>query len=296
MTGSHRTTVSPSSSRMSLRSPCIAGCCGPMFMSMVSSPNSSLMSGLMSRLLAGSVSALSCSVRRSSLSMPLPQSLEGALGADLEALEQRMVVEVVLPHVRPPQVGMTGERDPEHIVGLPLVPVGRRVDARDSPYDGLITLDNRLDPDPSPTEVHQLVGQLEGTLPVYDRDKGEVRDTERPARGRQHSRDVAWICHDPHDVAHDLRLLQAVPIPETIQVAPQAGLEIPLRQREGHLGVLLVLRGVAVGIDFALLLGLDCPIPGGLGFCGFSGLRLFLELLLYFGRDPPYIRLGGWRH
>src|SRR5919107_1961914 len=176
ITGSHLTTVSPSSSRMSRRSPCIAGCCGPMFMSMVSSPNSSLISGLTRRLLGGSVSAPSCSARRSSPSIPLPQSLEGAFRADLEALQQRVVVEVVLPHVRPPQVGMPGESDPEHVVGLPLVPVGRRIDARDRPDNGLITLDGRLDPEGGPAEVHQLVGQIEGAFPVDDRDKGEVQD------------------------------------------------------------------------------------------------------------------------
>src|ERR671912_900248 len=147
MTGSHLTTVSPSSDRISLRSPCMAGCCGPMFMSMVSSPNSSLMSGLTSRRAAGSVSAPSCSARRSSPSILLPQSLEGALGTYLEALQQRVVVEVVLPHVRPTQIGMAGESDPEHVVGLPLVPVGRGITPRDRPDHRLLTLDGRLDPD-----------------------------------------------------------------------------------------------------------------------------------------------------
>src|SRR5215210_969305 len=189
---------------MSRSRPCMAGCCGPMFMSMVSSPNSSLISGLTRRPLAGSVSAPSCSARRSSPSIPLPQSLEGALGADLEALEQRVVVEVVLPHVRPPQVGMTGESDPEHVVGLPLVPVGRRIDTRDRPYNGLITLDGRLDPDGGPTEVHQLVGKLEGALPVDDRDKGEVWDAKRRAGRRQHGRNVIFPCDDQHHAVYYL--------------------------------------------------------------------------------------------
>src|SRR5215210_4240889 len=176
ITGSHLTTVSPSSSRMSLRSPCIAGCWGPMFMSMVSSPNSSLMSGLTRRLLAGSVSAPSWCARRSSLSITLPQSLEGALGADLEALEQRVVVEVVMPHIRPPQVGVPRKGDPEHVVGLPLVPVGRRVNVGYGPDHGLITLYGRQDPDRGPTKVNKLIRQLERALPVHDRDKGKVRD------------------------------------------------------------------------------------------------------------------------
>src|SRR5919107_1369829 len=208
--GSHLTTVSPSSSRMSLRSPCIAGCCGPMFMSMVSSPNSSLMSGPTRRLLAGSVSAPSCSARRSSPSMLLPQSLEGALGAYLEALEQRVVVEVVLPHVRSAQVGMAREGDPEHVVGLPLVPVGRRVDAGDRPYNGLVSLDRGPDPHRGPAEVHELVGELEESLPVDDRDKREVRDAQGLAGRRQHGGDILLSGDGPHHIPDDLRLLQAL--------------------------------------------------------------------------------------
>src|SRR5918994_1018700 len=103
----------------------MAGCCGPMFMSMVSSPNSSLISGLTRRPLAGSVRAPSCSARRSSPSILLPQSLEGSLGAYLEALEQRVVVEVVLPHIRPSQVGMTGETPPKQLLAPPLAQLGR---------------------------------------------------------------------------------------------------------------------------------------------------------------------------
>src|ERR687894_2927374 len=171
ITGSHRTTVSPSSSSIRRSRPCMAGCCGPMFMSMVSSPNSSLMSGLASRPLAGSVSAPWCSARRSSPSMLLPQSLEGSLGAYLEALQQRVVVKVVLPHIRPSQVGMTGESDPEHVVCLPLVPIGRRINARYRPYNRLISLDGGLDPHRGPAEVHELVGELEEALPVDDGDE-----------------------------------------------------------------------------------------------------------------------------
>src|SRR5215212_1583932 len=273
ITGSHLTTVSPSSDRISLRSPCMAGCCGPMFMSMVSSPNSSLMSGLTRRPLAGSVSAPSCSARRSSPSILLPQSLEGALRAYLEALEQRVVVEVVLPHVRSAQVGMTGERDPEHVVGLPLVPVGRRVDARDRPYNWLIPLDGGLDPHRGPAEVHELVGELEGALPVDDGDEREVRDAQSLAGRRQDGRNVLLTGYDPHHIADDLRFLKSV------AVASQPALKVPFRQREGHLSVLLAI-GLAAG--FAVRLS------------RLSGL--LLEPLLHLGRDPTDVRLGGRRH
>src|SRR5919107_3505614 len=257
ITGSHLTTVSPSSSRMSLRSPCIAGCCGPMFMSMVSSPNSSLMSGPTRRLLAGSVSAPSCSARRSSPSMLLPQSLEGALGAYLEALEQRVVVEVVLPHVRSAQVGMSREGDPEHVEGLSLVPVGRRVDAGDRPYNRLISLDGGPDPHRGPAEVHELVGELEESLPVDDRDKREVRDAQGLAGRRQHGGNVVLTGDDPHHIADYLRLLEAVAVAEAIEVTLQPALEVPFRQREGHLGVLLAI-GLAVRIAACSILPLCC--------------------------------------
>src|SRR5688500_11280162 len=255
----------------------MAGCCGPMFMSMVSSPNSSLMSGLTSRPLAGSVSAPWCCARRSSPSILLPQSLEGALGAYLEALEQRVVVEVVLPHVRPAQVGMACECDPEHVVGLPLVPVGRRVDAGDRPYNGLISLDARLDPNRGPAEVHELVGELEGALPVDDGDEREVRDAQGLAGRRQYGGNVVLTGEDPHHIADDLRFLKAVAVAEAIEVALQPALEVPFGQREGHLGVLLV-------------------IGGFLRFCCLSGPGLFPEPLLHLGRDPANVRLGAGRH
>src|SRR5215207_2856180 len=277
MTGSHLTTVSPSSSRMSLRSPCMAGCCGPMFMSMVSSPNSSLMSGLASRPLAGSVSAPSCSARRSSPSILLPQSLEGALRAYLEALEQRVVVEVVLPHIRPAQVGMTGESDPEHVVGLPLVPVGRRVDAGDRPNNGLISLDGGPDPHRGPAEVHELVGKLEETLPVDDGDKREVRDAQGLAGRRKHGGNVVLTGDDPHHIADYLRLFEAVAVSEAIEIALQPALEVSFRQREGHLSVLLAIGPAA-------------------GLCCLSGSGFFLEPLFDLGWDPADVRLGGGRH
>src|SRR5919107_5856527 len=279
ITGSHLTTVSPSSSRISLRSPCMAGCCGPMFMSMVSSPNSSLISGLTRRPLAGSVRAPSCSARRSSPSILLPQSLEGSLGAYLEALEQRVVVEVVLPHIRPSQVGMTGESDPEHVVGLPLVPIGRRIDARYRPYNRLISLDGGLDPHRGPAEVHELVGELEGALPVDDGDEREVRDAQSLAGRRQDGRHVLLTGYDSHHIADDLRFLEPVAVAKAVEVAPQPALEVPFRQREGHLSGLLAI-GLAPG--FAVRLS------------RLSGL--LLEPLLHLGRDPTDVRLGGRRH
>src|SRR5215208_5733273 len=210
MTGSHLTTVSPSSSSMSLRSPCIAGCCGPMFMSMVSSPNSSLTSGEASRPLA------------------LP------LGAYLEAFEERVVIKMILPHVEPAQVGVALEGDPEHVVGLPLVPVGRRVDVGDRRHDGFLALDEGLDPHPSTAQVQELVGQLERALPVHHRDEREVHYPHSLPRRRQHRRDRLGVDDDPHYVALHGRLLQPMAVAQALEVALEPALKIPLRQRDGH--------------------------------------------------------------
>src|SRR5919112_3472012 len=152
---------------MSRKRPCIAGCCGPMFMSSVSSPNSSLTSGFASRPAARPLKA-ALSMRRSSLSICLPQILEGALCANFEALQERMVVEVVLPHVQPPQVRVPLEGDAEHVVSLPLVPVGSRVDPGYRVYNRLLTLNDRLDPDLPAAQIEQLVRKLERSLPVHD--------------------------------------------------------------------------------------------------------------------------------
>src|ERR687893_532323 len=118
---------------------CSCSRCGPMFMSIVSSPNSSRTSGFASRPAARPLRA-ALSMRRSSLSISLPQILEGALCADLEALQERVVVEVVLPHVQPSQVWVPLEGDPEHVVRLPLVPVGSRVDTGYGIYYRLLAL------------------------------------------------------------------------------------------------------------------------------------------------------------
>ena len=134
-----------------------------------------------------------------------------------------MVVEVVLPHVRTPEIGVPRKSDPEHVVGLPLVPVGRGVNVGHGSYHGLITLYGRQDPDRGPAKVHKLVGQLERALPVHDRDKGEVRDGERLPRRREHGGHVAGVGHDPHHAIRYLRFFEAVPVAEAVEVALQPG-------------------------------------------------------------------------
>src|SRR5919112_2647530 len=97
-----------------------------------------------------------------------------------------MVVEVVLPHVQPPQVRVPLEGNPEHVVRLPLVPIGSRVDPARRVYYRLLTFDRGLDPNLSATQIQKFVDQLERTNPIYDRDEREVQDPEVLSCGCQH--------------------------------------------------------------------------------------------------------------
>src|SRR5215217_6521062 len=146
-----------------------------MFISKVSSPNSSRTSEPTSRPLARPLKVM-LSVLRSSLSMFLPQPFEGALGADLEALQQRMVIKVILPHVQSPEVGMPLEGYPEHVVGLPLVPVGCGINLGYRVYDRLLAFYRGLDPNDPTAQVQELVGHLERPYQIHDRDEREVQN------------------------------------------------------------------------------------------------------------------------
>src|SRR5918998_1817458 len=164
----------------------------------------------------------------------LPQPLKRSLGAYLEALQKRVVVKVVLPHVQPPQVRVPLEGYPEHVVSLTLMPVGGRIHTGDARHDGLFTLDRGLHPHAPPTQVQQFVSQLEGALPVPDRDEREVKHSQGLACRGQHRWYGLWVDHDPHDVAVYRRVFEGVEVAQTLQVALQAGPQISLRQRYRH--------------------------------------------------------------
>src|SRR5215210_119694 len=198
------------------------------------------------------------------------------------------MVEVVLPHIQAPEVGVTPERDPEHVVGLPLVPVGRRIDICDRLDHRLLALDDRLDPHLSTAQIQQLVGQLEGPLPVHHRDEREVQDAKGLERGREHRWQVLRPYPNQHQVPLDRGVLEPVAVPEAVQVARETGIQIPLRERYGHLGGSLRVGGLLRG---AVLLAVRRRLLGGLLL-----LRLLLELLLDLRGDPADVRLGGGRH
>src|SRR5206468_6053003 len=187
MCGTQRTTVSPSSSSTSRSTPCVAGCCGPMLISMCSPSSSGSMAGAAvsgTRFPASSVASgtrcgrpcasspvveSSTSTVRVVVAMLLSHLLAAAqpltllerelverlqhrqlfhrvlgfrvqredlsqlLGAT-EAPPQREILPqwesflVLLPHQDAAQVRMSVELDAEHVVALPLHPIGALVD------------------------------------------------------------------------------------------------------------------------------------------------------------------------
>src|SRR2546429_142630 len=83
-----RTTVSPSSSTTSRSTPCVAGCCGPMFTSICSALGS------------------------------------GEAAPQREALAQGVSLRVGLPHQDASQIGMAAEGNPEHVEDFTFQPIG----------------------------------------------------------------------------------------------------------------------------------------------------------------------------
>src|ERR1039458_3675484 len=183
----HRTTVSPSSSSTRRRTPCVAGCCGPMLMSMCSASSSGSIAGIGSTATAESPPATrGTRCGRPWASMPVVESstssvrlvlLTGLLtardpGAHVQrelfecvgdgqllhrvarfrvrgerlpelfraaetaaeggGLSQRISFLELLPHEDPPEVGMPGETDAEHVVAFALEPVRALVDGPDA--------------------------------------------------------------------------------------------------------------------------------------------------------------------
>src|SRR6476646_1285939 len=183
MCGTQRTTVSPSSSSTSRSTPCVAGCCGPMLMSMCSPSSSGSTAGaavIGTRFPASSVTSgtrcgrpcasrpvveRSTSTVRVFVAMLLSHLLAGAqpltllerelierlenrqlfhrvlglgiqredltelLGAaepttEREVLPQGEALLVLLPHQDAAQIWMSLEADAEHVVALPLHPIG----------------------------------------------------------------------------------------------------------------------------------------------------------------------------
>src|SRR5580700_11036918 len=110
MIGSALTTISPFNSRITRNTPCVDGCCGPMFRTIVcASPV-----GVSTVVVIGHA-ALFAKLLRGTSSVPLGRIV----------LAQRVPFPIVR-HQDAPQIRMSLKADAEQVVTLALVPIGRR--------------------------------------------------------------------------------------------------------------------------------------------------------------------------
>src|SRR5713226_6094116 len=115
MSGRARMTVSPSSSSTMRSTPCVEGCCGPMFSTIVS---------------AAPVGVWTVVVMARRLSRSSAVAFHGII------LAQRMAFPV-LRHEDAPQVGVAFEPHAEQVKDFALVPVGSRPDRGDGFHRGV---------------------------------------------------------------------------------------------------------------------------------------------------------------
>src|SRR3990172_1980734 len=155
--GVHFTTVSPSRSRTSRKTPWVAGCCGPMLI-VSSLVRSSFAFAMLFRLVF-----LVLLGHGQYLSHPLPFPFA-------EVALQRVILPEGMPfpvlgQQDPAEIGVAGEGDAEQVVTLPLVPV-RSVPDRHDTVDLWVALgDLGLDPDCVPVaDGIELVHHLEPPL------------------------------------------------------------------------------------------------------------------------------------
>src|SRR5947208_1892908 len=137
MSASASRTLSPSSFRRTLRTPCVLGCWGPMFSSIqsvsgsCSGPNGSWVGPGPNGSWAGPGPNGSCAMRVSATDRIGLQAFELLVAEDDRLAEgdvilpQRMAFPA-LRHQQPAQVRMAIELDAEKVRGLSFVPVGCR--------------------------------------------------------------------------------------------------------------------------------------------------------------------------
>ena len=181
MTERASVTVSPSSSSTSRSTPCVDGCCGPMLTTMrsswIGSPSPpSTVSQSPPVTVKTRPSVVSRARRRTGVCRchwydpPLVRRRDlRALVLDRDAAERVVLaLRVALPVVRhqdPGQGRVAVEDDAEHVVGLPLLPVGGRVDAGDARHVRVLDGHRDLQPDPAPVRHRrQLVDDVQPPL------------------------------------------------------------------------------------------------------------------------------------
>src|SRR3990172_4998417 len=188
MYGAISVTTSPSSFNIRRRTPCVLGCCGPMFtyISSIVSWIGSMISVCSSDLLLFRLSGMRRAgpLRRLVRDQPLV----------LVVLAQGMP-DPILRGQNPTQVGMTFKANPHEIKGLPLVPVRRTPDRHDAP-------DDRVFPwNPHP---HHGLGRLVEGRQVVDR-------FELAARDPVHGTDTVQIV-EPHPLQGEENLVAFAPL------------------------------------------------------------------------------------
>src|SRR5487761_255130 len=127
MCGVTSDTISPSVRSTSRNTPCVLGCCGPMFTSISSVRTSNSMMRGSSTCVAMTDLPLSC-----------PDAV--VLQRHLVIFAQGMPYPVFRAEYAP-QVGVSGEQDAGQIVNFAFVPIGRAPDAADGGYFGQLALD-----------------------------------------------------------------------------------------------------------------------------------------------------------
>src|SRR6266487_6094346 len=161
ITTSASTTFSPSSRSTTRSTPCVLGCCGPMF------STSSLVSNIAPRTVPGESRALlnvcliPCLAQLEPVERVFHQQLAGALERVVLSLRKALPV---LRHQDPPAIRVSGEVHAEQIPHLALEPVGRRPH-RGGRRNRLVLGHPDLDADPMPqTRRVQTVHDVEPPL------------------------------------------------------------------------------------------------------------------------------------
>src|SRR6185437_1077355 len=118
MTGSALRTISPSSSRITRRTPCVDGCCGPMLRTIGWAGPTGI-----SRVVVFIIQALSAS---------LAETCNGIIFSEGVSLP-------FIRHQNAAKIGMAVEANTKKIERLALMPVGRGPNRRDGMHDGIPT-------------------------------------------------------------------------------------------------------------------------------------------------------------
>src|ERR1051325_2613188 len=173
MTTSASTTFSPSRRSTTRSTPCVLGCCGPMF------STSSLVSNIAPWTAPGLSSALPVLLNLGLfLRLTELQPVDRILHQQLAGSFERIVLALreslpVLRHQNAAAVGMAREIDAEHVPDFALEPVRRRPQSGHRRYR-IVFADDRLHPDA--VAVHRRIQDVDDVdAPFFPRDRKSTR-------------------------------------------------------------------------------------------------------------------------